>query len=280
MQYKTLIIATLVLVFFSGCISVENKANPRATNTTDTSTIIAPILTTTSTAGDYGVPENESALESSPTTTVRSATSGAVTYPESAVCLNTTDAFMAGECLRALAREKGDYEVCELISDPQAIAGCLRDVALEANDAAGCERIGDAGQRDACLMTVALNTANESVCEKISLENARYKCLAHTNVSPAYCDRIGDAPTHDWCLYSLAKKMREPLVCDGVIDAKVRDTCYLDYVRDNRLDATVCNRILDDSMWKQCTDVAVTLTCPVEHFMPKYGKPVEPRQKS
>jgi len=277
MHYKTLIIATLMLVFFSGCISVENKANPRAISTADSTTTVAPPTIKT---GEYEESENESVGENTPTSTMRTAITDAVTYPETAVCLDTTDAFMAGECLRALAREKGDYEVCELISDSQALAGCLRDVALEANDAAGCERIGDAGQRDACLMTVALNSANESVCGKISSENARYKCLAHTNVSPAYCDRIGDAPTHDWCLYSLAKKMRNSLVCDGVIDAKVRDTCYLDYVRDNRLDATVCNRIADDSMWKQCTDVAVTLTCPVEHFMPKYGKPIEPRQKS
>lgn len=246
-----------MLVLFSGCIVDEAKTSTLPASSTITSSEPTTLEKTSSTTGTA-------------TSTVRDA--------EIEKVMDYSDEFMKSESLRSIARERGDESVCELI--PQAFSrnGCFRDIALAKKDAVICEIIGDSDVVDGCLMTLALQTADHSVCQQITSENTKYKCLAQTQGNHHWCEQIKDVKSRDFCVYSLMKKLGDAGVCESIISVDVRDKCYLDYVKADRMNSALCNMIVDETLYSECNGVAVKLSCEIENFNPKYGKPLEPRR--
>lgn len=246
-----------MLVFFSGCIGDDAMTSMLPASSTITS-----VETTTL--------EKTSSTSITATSTVRDA--------EVEEVLDYSDEFMKSESLHSIARERVDESVCELIRQAFSRNGCLRDIALAKKDAVICESIGDSEMVDGCLMTLALQTANHSVCQQITSENTKYKCLAQTQGNHHWCEQIKDVKSRDFCIYSLMKKLGDVGVCESIISVDVRDKCYLDYVMANRMNSALCNMILNETLYSECNGVAVKLTCEIEHFNPKYGKPLEERR--
>gem|GEM_PF-1472764 len=194
-------------------------------------------------------------------------------------CANITDEFLRGECLLNQAREKLNEDICNDIINELSQVNCFNILSIEKKDSKICNRIRMIEQKNSCLNALALKTSNESICNMIGDGDTMFKCTAQVRQSPIFCKNIKDVKTHDWCLLNLALKLSNATTCEEIINVSFRDNCYLDYVKEHKLSALVCNRIIDDDVWAECESEAIKLSCEAENFRPKYGSPIEPRRK-
>lgn len=80
-----------------------------------------------------------------------------------------------GECLRGLARRRGDPALCRKIDDERTRGFCLEDLAEELKQDGLCEDVVNPTQH--CLYIKAKKAGDRKLCEGIVTFTARDRCL-------------------------------------------------------------------------------------------------------
>lgn len=80
-----------------------------------------------------------------------------------------------GECLRSLARRRGDPDLCRKIADERTRGFCLEDLAEELKLDGLCSEVANPTQH--CLYLKAKKAGDRRLCEGIVTFGARERCL-------------------------------------------------------------------------------------------------------
>lgn len=187
-------------------------------------------------------------------------------YPEILDCKDISDGHSQGICFQKIALDNNDSRVCGLIPNEFSFDECYSVIARRSSDPGYCEKIKNGSRRDGCNFDLALDRNNPDICKRITTDSGRFRCLAVIEKEPSFCAEITNEGAKDWCFYTMSLKESDSGVCGEISSSDIRDKCYLEHVRANKLNSVVCRLIENKTIEDECREIGVILdlaSCPI-----------------
>ena len=89
-------------------------------------------------------------------------------YSESQQCSKIKNTQFRDSCVTALAKQKNDVKVCDLIVTGKTISFCQYQIALQQDNFELCKGIGDESWQDTCYYQIAIKRNDVNKCSYIA----------------------------------------------------------------------------------------------------------------
>lgn len=141
--------------------------------------------------------------------------------------VNKEDESMYFRCVRAVARNTKNPEICEDLSGDEQ-AACYAEVVPLAGDASLCANIKPGRDWDNCIKNTAINTKNFSTCENLENQIKQGGCqvvVARELGDSTLCPQIIREDFQSNCYYELGVAQKDSSLCDKVSKPDRKQSC-------------------------------------------------------
>lgn len=156
-------------------------------------------------------------------------------------------------CISGFARRDENLSLCEGLIEIVA-ARCIRDIAEDKMDVELCGNIIDDGVRDSCYRRILPDLGLIDLCERIiSLKNRNscYTSISEKFEDASLCDHIDSEEDQGSCKSGVALRLRDADLCLSITHPLSSYLC-LQGIAISLKDATICDFISDESDKNEC----------------------------
>jgi hypothetical protein len=155
---------------------------------------------------------------------------------------------------------EADLTICKNISDLAESHLCIRDLAIEEQNIQICDKIINTEKhftnvKDLCYIDFAETNKNASICNDVGME----KSLCYAKVALAVnnlslCENVNQSNTRDACYSEVGIEVGSASACGKITEEQLlRDWCYLQVAMKNN-DSSLCNQIQESYYVDWCVD--------------------------
>lgn len=142
---------------------------------------------------------------------------------------------------------------CNLFGNPNRQDQCNFDF-LEggAESVESCRNIYDDFLKENCFGDLAAQKRDSSFCDELEGDDARDGCIwdvYYETKDKKYCEEMKDP---SGCYYNYAGEVEDSSFCDLIPNEESKDNCYRDIVNYHGKDYTVCSKIGDEGIMRNC----------------------------
>jgi hypothetical protein len=95
-------------------------------------------------------------------------------------------------------------------------------------------------------------------CPKFEFQTSRdlcYEYVGEGSLDKRYCEKIHDERTKDICYANIAIGLFDAELCEQIKAEKRRNTCYMNFVRGDKKDFSVCDKVTNQYLRQACNSL-------------------------
>ncbi len=167
-------------------------------------------------------------------------------------------------CLSELAKQTGNYEICDNIKDRILKNHCLIGAYNNLSDETACELLDKdliPVTKDQCYFKTAMNKKEESLCKSAGeFSNSCYYTLAIEKGNMEICDEVTDSDLRNYCYYYNSIKNSSVRPCQLISEDGFKNLCLAEASEKS----FYCDKISDSQLKKYCRKTIAYRTNNVE----------------
>lgn len=174
------------------------------------------------------------------------------------LCNELSDYLQKDSCFEVFASEHTAPNICLNISTNLYKDKCFTDIAVASRDASICSRMicyQCINDRDDCYFKIANMTFDPSICGRIMdsfKQDLCYLTVAQTSSNPSFCSRIQNSYRRNSCFSSIIYGQSvAPSTCADINYTNWKDQCYQQIAISSK-NSTLCQNIADQFVKSKC----------------------------